>query len=132
VEHLDVDGGAGGSGRRFDHAGQPRELLVEVFLWVEAAVDGEPGRAGHDVEAGAGAGLSADHQHRARCLVALDREARALVEQLVRQRGPRDACQITPPVGSAVSIATALGSISSAARRYPEPAVLPVSSSQTK
>jgi hypothetical protein len=45
---------------------------------------------------------------------------------------PRQACQITPPVGSAVSIATASGSIRPAARRCPEPAVLPVSSSQTK
>ena len=42
------------------------------------------------------------------------------------------ACQITPPVGSAVSIATASGSIRPASRRCPEPAVLPVSSSQTK
>ena len=45
---------------------------------------------------------------------------------------PRHACQITPPVGSAVSIATAAGSISPASRRCPEPAALPVSSSQTK
>ena len=44
---------------------------------------------------------------------------------------PRHACQITPPVGSAVSIACADGSISPAARRCPDPAVLPVSSSQT-
>ena len=45
---------------------------------------------------------------------------------------PRAACQITPPVGSAVSIAAARGSIMPASRRCPEPAVLPVSSSQTR
>ncbi len=45
---------------------------------------------------------------------------------------PRASFQITPPVGSAVSIASAPGSISPASRRWPEPAVLPVSSSQTK
>jgi hypothetical protein len=44
---------------------------------------------------------------------------------------PRAACQTTPPVGSAVSIALALPSISPLSRRYFEPAVLPVSSSQT-
>jgi hypothetical protein len=42
-----------------------------------------PAEAGHDVDAGSGAGLSADHEHRARGLVALDRKARALAEQLV-------------------------------------------------
>jgi hypothetical protein len=43
-----------------------------------------PAGAGHDVDAGSGAGLSADHKHRARGLVALDRKARALAEQLVK------------------------------------------------
>src|SRR5918999_1304371 len=89
LEHVDVDLGAGGPGRFLDHARESRELLVEPFLGVEAPVDGEPRRAGHDVEAGAGTGLSADHQHRARRLVALDREARALVEQLAGERGQR-------------------------------------------
>jgi hypothetical protein len=70
-------------GRFFDHAGETSELPIEVLLGVEAAVDGEPRRAWHDVEAGAGAGPSADHEHRTGRVVAFDREARALLEQLV-------------------------------------------------
>ena len=43
----------------------------------------DPGTA---LNPGAGARLTAHHEHRAAGLVALDREARALTEQLVRER----------------------------------------------
>src|SRR5918996_1790466 len=106
LEHVDVDLRAGGLRRFLDHVRQPRELLVELFLGIEAPVDGEPRRAGHDVEAGAGTGLSADHQHRARRLVALHREARALVEQLAGERGQRlgDADQVLEGVDALVDV----------------------------
>src|SRR5215211_3826434 len=57
LQHLDVDVCTGVLGRLVDPAGESRELGVEVFLGVEAAVDGEPRRAGDDIEARAGAGL---------------------------------------------------------------------------
>ena len=87
LQHLDLDVGAGG--RFLDDAPQSRELLVEVFLGVEPAIDREPRRARHHVEAGAGAGLPADHEHRTRRLLALHRKARALLEQVVGQSGQR-------------------------------------------
>ena len=80
-----LDLGAGARGGLVDRRGQARELLVEVFLGVEAAVDGEPRRARHDVEVRAAAGGAADDQHRAARLVAVQRVGRAPREQLVRE-----------------------------------------------
>ena len=107
LQHVDVDLGAGG-GRRFgDHAGQSFELLVEVFLRVEATVDREPRGSGNGVETGAGAGLSADDEHRASGLLALDREAGALLEQFVRERGQwlGDADHVLEGVDALVDVA---------------------------
>ena len=145
LQDLDGDLGAGARGRVVDRRRQPRELLVEVLLGVEAAVDGEPRRARHDVEVRAAARGAAHDEHRPARLLALQRIGGAAREQLVREvgerlgdlhhllegvhaevrladvrrRGPRTstrsviaprlACQTTPPVGSAVSIATAPG-----------------------
>ena len=51
LQHLDGDVGAGAAAASAIVPGEPRELLVELLLGVEAPVDREPGRARHDVEA---------------------------------------------------------------------------------
>ena len=72
-----------------DRRRQARELLGEILLGVEAAVDREPRRSGHDVEVRAAARCAADDEHRSARLVALERVVRAAREQLVREVGER-------------------------------------------
>ena len=95
LQHLDLDLGAGGVGRIADDAGQPFQLLLELLLRVEAAVEREPRRARHDVEAGPGPGLPADDQHR------------VLREQLAGQGGQRlgDADHVLEGVDALVDVA---------------------------
>ena len=90
-----------------DHPGQACELLLQLFLWVEAPVDGEPGRARNGVESGAGTGLSADDEHRAGGLLAFDRELRSFVEQLVGEHGQGlgDADHVLEGVDALVDVA---------------------------
>ena len=107
LQHLHGHLGAGLGGRLLDHPGQASELLVQILLGVEAPVDREPRRSGHDVEAGARAGLPADDQHRAGGLLALDRVARALVEQLAGEHRQRlgDADHVLERVDALVDVA---------------------------
>ena len=107
LQHVDADLRAGGAGCLVDHPGQAGELLLQLFLGVEAPVDGEPGRTRDGVEAGAGTGLSADDEHRARCLLAFDRKLRSLVEQLVgeRHQGLGDADHVLEGVDALVDVA---------------------------
>jgi len=107
LQHVDVDLGAGGVGRPGDHVGQSLELLVELFFGVEAAVDGEPCGPRNGVEAGAGAGLSTDDEHRPTGCLALDREAGSLLEQLVGERGQRlgDSDHVLEGVDALVDVA---------------------------
>ena len=87
-----VDVGAGAAAAARDRARQARELRPRAPPRVEAAVDREPGRARHDVEARARACRPADDEHRA-ALLALAREA-------VRLRAARGE----PASGSAIRI----------------------------
>ena len=66
-----------------------RDLLLEILLGIEAAIDGEPRGPGHDVEVRAAARRSTDDQHRAARLLALQRVVGAAREQLVGEIGER-------------------------------------------
>ncbi len=84
LRDLDRDLGARIAGRVFDGVGDALEFGVDVLFGVEAAVDGEGGPGGHDVEVRAAAGLSADHDHRAERFALADRVGGVPLAHLLR------------------------------------------------